>query len=264
MVTLLEKEGKLREVKTRINKKEKQGCQIRLESRIAAIRRKLSYIHVLMQCSRDQKYTTHQREIKRKIEKQYGKTNTMKLLYISTQLKQELKIECHKLKNRKTIQERRYINRMFKKAHKKVYRSMKGENSGPVKDMLTKQNVQDFWSTLWGTPVQHKIDTPWIETLRNEYCRNAEQKQYEINNEILDKILSQMANDKPGRDLVCGVWIKRLKSLHESFKQELVRMLLGEIEPPDWLLTFVTLLLPKNEETKQPQNYRPIALQNAM
>ena len=141
MVTLLEKEGKLREVKTRINKKKKQGWQIRLESRIAAIRQKLSYIHVLMQCSRNQKYTTHQREIKRRIEKQYGKTNITKLLYISTQLKQELKIERHRLKNHKTIQERRHINRMFKEAPKKIYRSMKGENSGPVKDTPTKQNV---------------------------------------------------------------------------------------------------------------------------
>ena len=41
-------------------------------------------------------------------------------------------------------------------------------------------------------------------------------------------------------------------------------MLLGEIEPPEWLLTSMTLLLPKNQETAQPQNYRPIALQNAM
>ena len=41
-------------------------------------------------------------------------------------------------------------------------------------------------------------------------------------------------------------------------------MLLGEVEPPEWLLTSMTLLLPKNQETAQPQNYRPIALQNAM
>ena len=68
--------------------------------------------------------------------------------------------------------------------------------------------MQDFGGSIWGTPVQHKIDTLWIETLRDEYYKNVEQKQYEITNEILDKILSWMANDKPGRDLVCGVWIK--------------------------------------------------------
>ena len=93
---------------------------------------------------------------------------------------------------------------------------------------------------------------------------NVEQKQYEITDEILNKILSRMANDKPGRDLVCGVWIKPIESIQKPFKQQLTGMLLGEIEPPEWLFTSMTLLLPKNQETAKPQNYRPIALRNAM
>ena len=141
---------------------------------------------------------------------------------------------------------------------------MKGDNAGPVKDTPTSHGVQKFWGTLWGTSVEHNPDAPWITTLRDEYCMNVEQKQYEITDEILNKILSRMANDKPGRDLVCGVWIKRIESIHKPFKQQLTGMLLGEIEPPEWLFTSMTLLLPKNQETAKPQNYRPIALQNAM
>ena len=98
---------------------------IRMENRIVALRRKISYVNVLMECYKNQKYTRHQREIKCRIEKQYGGITKSKLEFISTQLKQELKVESHKLKNRKTIQEKRYINRMFKEAPKKVYRSMK-------------------------------------------------------------------------------------------------------------------------------------------
>ena len=67
---------------------------------------------------------------------------------------------------------------------------MKGENSGPVKDMPTKQNVQDFWGTLWGTPIQHKIDTPWTETLPDEYCRNAEQKDLKLLMKYLTRFLA--------------------------------------------------------------------------
>ena len=62
-------------------------------------------------------------------------------------------IESHKLKNRNTTQERRYINQMFKEDPKKVYRSMKGDNGGPVKDTPTSHGVQKFWGTLWGTSV---------------------------------------------------------------------------------------------------------------
>ena len=52
-----------------------------------------------MECYKNQKYTRHQREIKRRIEKQYGGITKSKLEFISTQLKQELKVESHKLKN---------------------------------------------------------------------------------------------------------------------------------------------------------------------
>ena len=166
-ITLLEKENKLREIKTRISKKEKQGWQIRMENRIVALRRKISYVNVLMECYKNQKYTRHQREIRRRIEKQYGGITKSKLELISTQLKQELKVESHKLKNRKTVQERRYINRMFKEAPKKVYRSIKGGNAGPVKDTPTTYGVQEFWGTLWGTSVEHNPDPPWITTLRD-------------------------------------------------------------------------------------------------
>ena len=33
---------------------------------------------------------------------------------------------------------------------------------------------------------------------------------------------------------------------------------------PEWLMTGRTILLPKNSETKNPKNYRPIACQNIM
>ena len=56
-ITLLEKEGKLRGTNRRKEEYVKPGWQIRLESRIEAIRKKLSYVHVLIECNKKQKYT---------------------------------------------------------------------------------------------------------------------------------------------------------------------------------------------------------------
>ena len=53
----------------------------------------------------------------------------------------------------------------------------------------------------------------------------------------MDKVLKKMANDKPGRDLLAGVWIKRMKSIKEKYKEELKKLLNNEKEPPEWLLT---------------------------
>ena len=80
---------------------------------------------------------------------------TDKLKYLKANLKQELKVESLKLRNKKLTQERRNINRMFKISPKKVYRSLKGECLGPVKEMPTKEEIQNFWSSLWGKPVHH-------------------------------------------------------------------------------------------------------------
>ena len=141
-ITLIEKEGKLREVKKRSGNEVKPGRKIRIE----ATRRKPSYTYVLIECDKNQRHTKNQKNIRRRIEKQYGKTTTSKPEQIQNHLKQELKVESQKLRKRKKIRERRYANRVFKLAPKKVYRSLKGEGEKPIKDMPSKEEVSNLWS----------------------------------------------------------------------------------------------------------------------
>ena len=69
---------------------------------------------------------------------------------------------------------------------------MKGDGVKPVSEMPTKQQINDIWGSLWSIPVQHNNEAPWLEKLRQEYCVAAEQKNYEITDEILDKTLTKM------------------------------------------------------------------------
>ena len=141
---------------------------------------------------------------------------------------------------------------------------MKGDGGKPISEMSTKQQINNFWGSLWSIPVQHNSEAPWLEKLIQEYCVTAEQKDYEINGEILDKVLTRMANDKPGRDLIAGIWIKNMQSIREMLKRNLRSMLNNLQEPPDWLVLAKTILISKNEETHKPENYKPIAIQNAI
>ena len=192
------------------------------------------------------------------MEKWYGKISVNKLKSIQATLKQELAIESQKLKRRKTVQERRRINGLFKVAPKKVYRFMKGDGGKSVSEMPTKQRINNVWGSLWSIPVLHNSEAPWLEKLRQEYCVTAEQKDYETNDEILDKVPTKMANDKPGRDLIAGIWIKNMQSIREMRKRNLRSMLNNLQEPPDWLVTAKTIPISKNEEIHKPENYRPI------
>ena len=107
-------------------------------------------------------------------------------------------------------------------------------------------------------------DAPWIQIRRNAYCVEAQQEQYVITDDIFHKVLHRPANDEPGRDQVAGLWIKHLNSTRETFKGHLREMLNGKKEPPDSLLTSMAQLLPKNKDTEEPKNYRPIALQSTI
>ena len=122
---------------------------------------------------------------------------------------------------------------MFKLAPEKVYQSLKGEGEKPVKDMPPKEEVSNFWSQIWGIPVQHNEDPDWMNTLKEEYCRDAQQYHYEITGEVLERILKHLANDKPGEDQVAGIWIKKIKSVKHHYKKHLIHLLKSEVEPPE-------------------------------
>ena len=121
-------------------------------------------------------------------------------------------------------------------APKKVYHSFKGEGKRmekekSAKEIPTKEETSNFWSNLWEIPIQHKEDTRWMKTLKEEYCKESQQSNHEITDEMLEKVLKRLANDKPGRDLVAGLWLKRIKSMKEHYKQQLVHLLQNKLEP---------------------------------
>ena len=111
--------------------------------------------------------------------------------------------------------------------------------------------------------MQHNKEAPWITILEKEYCVDAHPAEYEITDELLEKVIGKMANDKPGKDLVTGLWIKKLPSMKYHLKVQLKNLITCQIEIPDWLITTKTILIGKNNETKDAQNYQPIVLQNA-
>ena len=73
-----------------------------------------------------------------------------------------------------------------------------------------------------------------------------------------------MANDKPGKDLATCIWIKSLRSTRQYLKGCLKNVITRKTEIPDWLITTKTILISKNKETKNEQNYCQIAIQNSM
>ena len=130
--------------------------------------------------------------------------------------------------------------------------------------MPEQSKVEDFWSSIWSILLQHNAKAHWLNEIREEYCKDVNPKPCVITDEILNKILSKMANDKPGRDLIPGLWIKRLTTTRDHFKQLIISIHNLEQDCPQWIVLSKTILIAKNEHTEQAQNYGQIALQNSM
>ena len=182
-----------------------------LEESISRVRQEINQINVLIKCKLEKQFTTHQKRLLNKFLKNYGNTKMTTLEFKCTMLKQDLKSKTEKLKYQKKIIERKKINKLFYKDPKKVYRTMKGSTVTPT-SILSKQNVETFWKGIWNNPSECNVtNVDWMKELESNYCLNAMQKPYEIDNMAIDKAINKLKPNKaPGRDMITGYWHKQL------------------------------------------------------
>jgi hypothetical protein len=75
---------------------------------------------------------------------------------------------------------------------------------------------------------------------------------------VVAEALRTMLNLKaPGRDKIPNFWLKQLTATHKHIA-EIFNKLNEEDFISEWLTAGVTYLIPKNENTGNPKNYRPV------
>ena len=180
-------------------------------------------------------------------------------------MKQQLKSECERLRKRKEIEQRKRINYQFKVNAEAVYRKFKGEGKINIVNGPDKVKVEEFWGNIWGKPKSYNKDAEWLTPLREEYCKDVISKSYDVDIDRLKSILQKMQNNKaPGRDMIVMFWWKKLEALHTPLVKTFVLLYKNQIEIPEWLSVVRTTLQPKNKDTHEAKNYRPIACENTM
>jgi len=61
----------------------------------------------------------------------------------------------------------------------------------------------------------------------------------------------------PGRDQIPNFWLKQLTATLKHIAT-IFNKLIEEDQIPEWLTAGVIFLIPKNENTENPKNYRPV------
>jgi len=88
--------------------------------------------------------------------------------------------------------------------------------------------------------------------------KNPSMKWSPICEKDVTEALRTMLNWKAtGRDQIPNFWLKQLTATHK-YKAEILNKLIEEDSIPEWLMAGVTYLIPKNENTGNPKNYRPV------
>ena len=153
-ITVISWKGKLREKSNR-QEQSKLGWLIQMESRIGAIRKKLSDIDSVSKCKDTNTFSKHQRDTEKMLKHWYGNTRRNTLLFRKTHLKQSLKVESEKMRRKKVFTERRKINNTFHLNPIQVYRKFRATSEIEVKDAPTKQQIQKFWGDIWQRSKEH-------------------------------------------------------------------------------------------------------------
>ena len=115
--------------------------------------------------------------------------------------------------------------------------------------------MEHFWREIYAKEVQHNGEAHWIE---NQYQQNSSMEWSPVYEKDVADALRTMLNWKaPGRDQIANFWLKQLTATHKHIAA-LFNKLIEEDQIPEWLKAGVIFLIPKNGNTENPKNYRPV------
>ena len=142
---------------------------------------------------------------------------------------------------------------------KKLYNELQGTKI-EIKDneIPSKETIQWFWKPLYGTKKSYNKNAKWL----NEY-----EKSLKVNKRIFREILiTEVKNatrsfgvwKSPGIDSLQNYWWYKFSASYTQLTKIYNDMLINPDDIPTWMFRGITKLVPKNTDTKNPANYRPI------
>ena len=119
-----------------------------------------------------------------------------------------------------------------------------------------KEEVENFWRNIH----RKKISTYWRGGLdkKNQYQQTPSMEWRPIcEKDVVEALRTTLNWKTPGRDQIPNFWLKQLTTTHKHIAA-IFNKLTEEDQIPKWLTAGVTFLIPKNANTENPNNYRPV------
>ena len=150
----------LKECVKRCKKQEKKTWVIQAENHINDIRKKLSYINVVLKCDKTKK----QKNISFRVKKMCGSLKEPILYSKLTKLKHDLKIYNTRLTDNLKKANRARINWQSAISRINVFRNWRGKQA-EIKDPPHIDMIRTFWANIWGKQTPINLDSEWYREL---------------------------------------------------------------------------------------------------
>lgn len=227
----------------------KPAWQLRMEKKIDNLRRNIGRLTQYIKGNRS-----------KKLIKSVQGLNIEKNTHVEylDRLKQKLAVQVTRLRKYKQSVERKAQNRLFKNNQRKFYQSLSKQDALDIQPP-SEEEVTSYWRSIWSVPVEHKEDTLWIKNERRRHVELAAQEDFLLTAEELASVIASTHNWKAtGTDNLHNFWYKRFTSMHKILAQQINRIIKEPETCPSFLTEGRTFLKPKNSDTRDPANYRPI------
>ena len=108
---------------------------------------------------------------------------------------------------------------------------------------------------MYGKKVSHNEEACWI---KDQCQHNPSMEWSQIREkEVAEALRSPLSWKALGGDQIPNFWLKQLTATHKHIAEILNKLIEGDFIP-EWLTAGVTYLIPKNDYTGNPKNYRPV------
>lgn len=231
-------------------KKSKPKWQIRLENKIEKIRKDIGRLT---------QYTkgNHSKQIMKHIQYITHNNKETPIEALDT-LKQKLAVYTTRLRRYKGSNERKIQNMQFNRSEKQFYQNLEKKEEIPIIPP-SNDEIKNFWENMWSQPKLHNHTATWINTEQERHRNIPQQIDYIITTQELTKTIQKTHNWKaPGIDHIHNFWYKKFTFLHTYLTEQLNKIILEPHKMPQFLTQGNTYIKPKNQETQNPANYRPI------
>lgn len=232
--------------------------RIRLELKIAKLRTEVNRLTLYKRGERSKKLVNEvERLFRSRAIHTKHETDNATIEDVLDTTKQKLTAMAKRLKRYKDCTKRKMENRLFQERESQFYKKLK-QTTLPGKPP-SREEIEDYWKELWSREVHHNMSARWIKTEINRVTDVKDMEFQLLSEELLKRTIDSTHNWKaPGIDNIHNFWYKKFTSTHRIITQHMNTIIQNPEAMPEFYTTGITYLLPKNELTTNPANYRPI------